>query len=262
MLVGIRAWIDDAQENPWWAACAASDNGVKDGALYCTFNIGGNLRAASCYFMDTNGVIFDQFDIVNNNPDTIVQAKQPRCHVPFYYIAAANGDADAHENLKTGRVSLDSSVLALGGRDEAHGNMVALRFDNIPVPAGARIKTANLQLFGMSSSNRDVAPKIEIRAELNVAPAAFESTRRNLSKRAGTASSVAWTHDGDEFEPKAVWVSPNIKTVVDEVISLPNWRQGNSIVVTITGLSQLEVASFDRSQCLAPSLIIELETDC
>ena len=66
----IREWVDDLNENPWWASCAASDNGVSDGSLLCTFNIDGDARAGYCEFVDRTGVKWDAFNVSTALPET------------------------------------------------------------------------------------------------------------------------------------------------------------------------------------------------
>jgi len=63
----IRDWNDELIANPHWAAYAASDNGVGDGALFCTYNIDNNPKLAECYFKDVNGAEYDRFKILSNN---------------------------------------------------------------------------------------------------------------------------------------------------------------------------------------------------
>ena len=59
----IRSWQDGLENNPWWAANAALNNGVNYGALLCTFYIDNNPRLAHCEFKDIDGTIWDSFYI-------------------------------------------------------------------------------------------------------------------------------------------------------------------------------------------------------
>jgi hypothetical protein len=59
----------------WWASVYAStclststhcQPNATYGALFCTFNVGGQPDLASCYFKDINGSIIDNFDLISN----------------------------------------------------------------------------------------------------------------------------------------------------------------------------------------------------
>ena len=46
-----------------WASAYTSDQGAKYGALFITFNVGGNPNKATAYFKNISGQVVDQFDI-------------------------------------------------------------------------------------------------------------------------------------------------------------------------------------------------------
>lgn len=50
----------------WWGGIYSSTQNANPGALFCTFNVGGNPRKASCYFKDIKGNVPDRFEIVRN----------------------------------------------------------------------------------------------------------------------------------------------------------------------------------------------------
>jgi predicted phosphodiesterase len=49
-----------------WASIYTSTQGANYGALFCTFKVNGVPNQASCYFMDIDGEVPDQFDLVSN----------------------------------------------------------------------------------------------------------------------------------------------------------------------------------------------------
>jgi hypothetical protein len=48
---------------PWWAKVYSATQNATFGSLFCTFNVGGNTKKASCYFKDINNKIQDEFTI-------------------------------------------------------------------------------------------------------------------------------------------------------------------------------------------------------
>lgn len=59
----IRTQVDSLANNPWWAAVYTENQGADYGALFCTFNDGGDPNRASCYFKDIQGRIVDTFSL-------------------------------------------------------------------------------------------------------------------------------------------------------------------------------------------------------
>jgi hypothetical protein len=60
--VGIR---QQQQDWPWFDAIYTADQGANFGALFCTFNVDGQVDRASCYFKDIDGNVPDEFEIIN-----------------------------------------------------------------------------------------------------------------------------------------------------------------------------------------------------
>ena len=53
--------------NGEWANIYTSDQDATYGALFCTFNAGGELNKAYCYFKNIDGKIIDEFTVINAN---------------------------------------------------------------------------------------------------------------------------------------------------------------------------------------------------
>ncbi len=53
--------------NGEWASIYTTDQNSKHGALFCSFNVGGQANKAHCYFKDIDGNIPDQFDVTSFN---------------------------------------------------------------------------------------------------------------------------------------------------------------------------------------------------
>ncbi len=60
----IRGQDNILAANPWWATIYTADQGANYGALFCTFNKGGVINQAHCYFKDIDGITPDDFDVV------------------------------------------------------------------------------------------------------------------------------------------------------------------------------------------------------
>jgi len=258
----IRPWIDNAQKNPWWASCAASDNGVSDGALYCTFYIDNDPRKASCFFKDRKGKTWDTFYMYSKlSAETPSAPASLSCSPRTVDIQVKGSSNDAVENLSTGEVSCKTADLPLG--TATGDSLTAIRFGSVNIPKDARIKAASLQVYGRPTFKTSQA-KLEIAAEKAASSKAVEcGVSGSLSATAKTDAVVSWTEDESEWESGEVWVSADITSIITELSSQDGWVDGNAITLYVSGVSNgINVASYDSSSCLAPSLFIELEADC
>lgn len=168
---------------------------------------------------------------------------------------AASAD-DAEESL-SGTVNLTSTDLEL--IRDAVDQTVGMRFNGISIPPGARILRAHVQ-FGTDETVNTTATLL-IRGQAAVNPPAFTTTAKNISSRVKTTASVSWT--------PPTWLvigevgvgqkTPDIAPVIQEVIGLPGWTAGNSLVVLITGTGKRVAEAWDGDKVRAPLLHIEWE---
>ena len=138
---------------------------------------------------------------------------------------------------------------------------VGLRFSNITIPSNAIIVNAYIQFTadGSSSGNIDIT----IKGENNAYSSTFSNTSNNISNRNTTASNVVWT-------PSSSWIdnasgfgqsTPDLSTIVSEVISSNGWQIGNPITFIINGNGNSsdfrEAYSFDGNSSKSAQLFIE-----
>jgi len=86
-----------------------------------------------------------------------------------------------------------------------------------------------------------------------------------ITSRRITSRSVKWTeYDGEtEWEAGEVWVSPNLKSILEEIVGQPEWKVGNAITFFIQGMGAVRnVYTRDSGDCLAPTLSIQLDVQC
>jgi hypothetical protein len=53
----------------WWASIYTETQGAEPGALFCTFNVGGDARRANCYFKAIGGLVVDAFEVLSRVDD-------------------------------------------------------------------------------------------------------------------------------------------------------------------------------------------------
>lgn len=162
--------------------------------------------------------------------------------------------ADDAEETPDGEVSLDSSSLELGQKDEKP-QLVGLRFTGVRIAQGASIPSAHLQ-FVVRSDAKEPA-EFRIRAEATGNAAMFTEDKHNLSQRRLTQSEVVWSPSGWEKEgtADAGQKSPDVSPIIREIVHRQDWKPGNSIVFVVQG-SGTRVAAPNRGADSTPARLI------
>jgi hypothetical protein len=130
---------------------------------------------------------------------------------------ASNDDAD-----------WDSSEIFITGEAIEVGSSknCGVRFPEVAVPKDAVIKSAYITFKAFTSQTDDTC-KARIYAEANANPGAFVSREDTVNKTL-TGASVQWTLP--DMEANAPYDTPNIASVVQEVVNLANWSSGNPML--------------------------------
>jgi PKD repeat protein len=165
---------------------------------------------------------------------------------------------DVEENL-AGSMYFDSSDLELGNDPEYNGDQtVGLRFQNVNIPKGATITAVFLEFETDETGSSPTTVTIAAEA-VNNAPA-FTSSNYNLTGRTLTLASVGWNIPvWDTINQKHR--SPDLSTVMQEVVDRGGWSANNSLVFIISGSGTRTAESYDGEPTAAPLLHVEYTTD-
>lgn len=140
-------------------------------------------------------------------------------------------------------------------RDGSNVQTVALRF-KLDVPPSTEINEANIQFTVDKANSGD--SKLTIKAEATDNSAPIVDQNKNVSSRARTKATVVWspknwTKPGDAGSDQK---TPNLKSIVQEIIDRPNWKTGHYITFIITGSGTRTAKSYDGSPSGAASLTV------
>lgn len=155
----------------------------------------------------------------------------------FSASVAASSD-DAQET--TGTVTLTGTTLNANSANQTSG----LRFLNVTIPPGSTITAATLTLNLINATYDD--PDVTITAEANISPATFTTAASDISSRTDTTASVNWNANNIGLGQKP---TPDLSTLVQEVINLSGWASGNAMAFFIKGNnvdSTLRWTAFDE----------------
>jgi hypothetical protein len=148
-------------------------------------------------------------------------------------VSLAVDDDDAEE-ASGGGMDLGSSDLELV--EDATVQQVGVRFQNITIPQGATITNAYIQ-FTADETDSGATSLTIYGEDIDNAPI-FENIANNISSRTKTTASVAWNSIPawdlvDEQGPDQK--TPDLSSIVQEIVNIGTWSSGNSIAFIFTG---------------------------
>ena len=165
----------------------------------------------------------------------------------FSTSVGASSD-DAHQSGAS--MDLTGTTWALTAEDRWGG----LRFTGVTIGQGDTIDAASVSLEVISASFDDA--DFDIYGEDVDDAATFTTTNNDISGRTLTTAKVTWTATAMGTGIKA---SPDIKTVIQEIVDRAGWASGNDIVIIFDCLTNANArfASWDHATQAAPSISID-----
>ena len=172
-----------------------------------------------------------------------------------FRIAALEDDV---EESATGSVSNNSTDLELVF--DGSNQTVGLRFTGVTIARGAQITNAYVQ-FNADEVQTE-ATNLSIQGQAADNAAAFTATNLNVSSRARTTASVAWSpvawNTTNVAGPDQR--TPNLAPVLQQIVNRSGWASGNSLVLIITGTGHRTADAYDSGPTVAPLLHVEIAT--
>ena len=190
----------------------------------------------------------------DSDSDGIGDAREPGGEEITFEIRVSAGSDDAEEKA-TGTVYLGGPDLELVY--DRSDQTVGMRFNGVDIPQGATIVNAYVQFKVDETSS--VATSLVIEGEDTDDAQTFTSSTWNISDRARTAASVAWSPTAWTIKGEAGsdQQTPDISLIIQEVVDRPGWSSGNSLAVVITGTGERVAESFNGDPKGAPLLHVE-----
>ncbi len=163
-----------------------------------------------------------------------------------------SANTDDAEERDTGTMYLTSSDLELVF--DRGDQTVGMRFNGVDIPQAATITKAYVQ-FKVDEVNSG-ATFLTIEGEDIDDAVTFSSSKRNISSRPRTTAAVAWS------PPSWLTVgvdqqTPDIASVIQEIVDRDGWLSGKSLVIIITGTGERVAESYNGDPAGAPLLHVE-----
>jgi hypothetical protein len=172
-------------------------------------------------------------------------------------VAAGTDDAEERSN---GTMALESTDLdffndRLG--NGGNGQQIGIRFTGIEIPPGAIITSAHLQFH--TDEVDTGATSMLIRGENADDAETFADVEHNITSRATTEASTAWTPAAwpEVGEADPVQRTPDLSAVVQEIVSRSGWESGNDLAFIMSGTGSRTAEAFEGHPRSEPVLHIE-----
>lgn len=167
-------------------------------------------------------------------------------------ILASSDDAQEGGGTSGTFVDVDSPDNELGNTGGANpaNVLTGLRFGDLPIPKGSEIVSAKIQFKADEGGNDAAAFRIWGEATDNAGT--YLKAAGNITARTKTAASVPWSPpawnapaqpNGGESGPGQL--TPDLKTILQEIVNRPGWAKGNAAAFMISGTGRRTAESKD-----------------
>ncbi|HEX6812623.1 MAG TPA: hypothetical protein VF384_13435 [Planctomycetota bacterium] len=170
-------------------------------------------------------------------------------------VAASSDDAE-EGTTAVNRTSSDLEMVV----DGSVSQVVGVRFQNLTIPAGAVITSAYVQFT--TDTTKSTATQLTIAGQASDSAAEFRTTASSISTRPRTTATVAWAPVPWTVVNEAGLNqrTPNLGSVVQEIVNRPGWISGNAMVFVITGTGCRIATAYDHSPAAAAKLIVNYQS--
>lgn len=149
-------------------------------------------------------------------------------------VIAGNDDAGSKQDGTAFSATAASEAITANTGLSSARTTVGVRFQNVTIPPSATILTATLEVWVTNAKADD--PNLDIRGEAADNAVDFATTA-SVTTRTLTTASVQWT--ASNLGTNAFKTSPDVTSVVQEIVNRGGWVSGNALVVLLVGRSDV-----------------------
>ncbi len=157
-------------------------------------------------------------------------------------------------NAPTLRVSYSS-----GGAPAVDSQVIGLHFEGVEVPQGAVIESASIQFSAAAASS--AITDLVVTGESSDNPSIFSGGSLDISSRTYTVGIVPWTNVPAFTAENETHVTPDLKTLVQEIVDRPGFCGGNAMNFKLEGSGFRLAKSFEADPSQAAYLRINYDVD-
>jgi len=163
-------------------------------------------------------------------------------------VSSDNDDAQEEGN---------GDVQRNGNNLKINDHTVAFRFKNVAMPQGATISSASVTMNSWQSKSGSASADIYGHAH-DDSPS-ISSSDDDITDRDKTSAKVNWTLT--DWGYGVDYATPDIKSIIQEIVNRNNWQSGNDITILIDKKSGgwRKVTTHDYNEDFAPKLNVSFE---
>ena len=197
----------------------------------------------------------DDGEFQTSDDVTVVVTGDNGTEVVDVRIAASSDDA---EEKVTGGMRMTSTDLDLVY--DKGDQTVGMRFNGVDIPREATVLNAYVQ-FRTDQTNSELT-SLTIKGEAVDNAVTFSDIKYNISSRPTTLTGVSWSPDPWLIvgEAGVAQQTPDISSIIQEIVNRPGWTIGNSLAIIITGTGLRTAEAIEGDAAGAPLLHVEYIT--
>ncbi len=194
--------------------------------------------------------------VVTTPPPSPTNTSAPPSQSSVIEIGVSAGNDDAEQRVGDGYMYFNSSDLELtNDPGVAKDNQsVGMRFNGVTIPRGSTITQAYI-VFQVDETSSE-ATSIVFHGQAADNAGAFSSAAYNLSSRAKTSAAVSWNNIPAWNTVGARQQTPDLSSVIQEVVNRSGWVAGNSLVIIVDGSGRRVASSYESGASIAAKLHI------
>jgi|GEM_PF-2917646 len=171
-------------------------------------------------------------------------------------INSTNNDAEEKQlSGGTRYMYLTSTDLEFTYENGTTPQWVGMRFTGVTIPRGATIINAYLEFAVDETTSAPTSVRLYGQAVDNSME--FTSVDGNISNRPRTSAVVQWNNIPPWNTFNSLQQTPNLASLIQEVVNRPGWFSGNALVIVADGTGTRTAQSFDRAPTIPPKLFVE-----
>lgn len=168
-------------------------------------------------------------------------------------VRVSNGNDDAEQYVSSGNMNRGSTDLEFV--NDGGDQIVGIRFRYVQVPKGSTINNVYIEFEVDETDNG--ATNLVIAGEDADWAKRFSSINSDISNRTPTTALVLWNGIGAWNFVNEKKQTPDLSTVVQEIVNREGWSMGNPMAFLITGSGKRVAESYNGESSNAPLLHID-----
>jgi len=186
----------------------------------------------------------------------------PKLHVEYSlgnnsFMAQVSNSTDDAEEYANGSTKLSSPDLELVNDGSDNDQTIGIRFSGINIPKGVTILSAYLEFTAKDNLNNSVSLTLKTE-DVDNSPQ-FATSVNNITNRHTSNSFVSW--EPNAWEDGKLYQSPELKSIIQEIISRSGWSNENALSFIIDGSGKRRAWSYDGNGTAPKLYIIYKEGD-